>query len=498
MAVAASLMIQGTCSGAGKSQLVAGLARILADEGVRVAPFKSQNMALNSFITHEGAEIGRAQALQAEAARIEPESDMNPVLLKAQGDKGCQVILGGRVHSNMTAKEYYAFRDEAWSVISEAYARLSGKYDVILIEGAGSPAEINLSEQEVVNMRVARHTGSPVLLVGDIERGGVFASFYGTHALVGSDSRYIKGYVVNKFRGDADILTPGLEMIREKTGVPVVGVLPWVGDLGLDEEDGLALPYSGLAARKNESAYHTLRITVIRLPYISNFTDFAPLQVEPDVELAFSVQAGEIETSDMIIIPGSKNTTHDMEFLNRSGLSDSVRRAARRGAHVAGVCGGYQMLGKRVLDPLGVEGGPQEVRGIGLLEVETVLKGEKTTTQTEAMTTLYGNTARLKGYEIHMGETTGGSGLWDLTRLSTGQRVKDGAKEGNVWGTYLHGLFDNDGFRSAMLDSLRASKGMAVPEEPISYEGIRQRNMDRWADILRQHLDMGFIRELLR
>jgi len=496
--VAAALMVQGTCSGAGKSQLVAGLARILSDEGVRVAPFKSQNMALNSFITEEGAEIGRAQALQAEAARQTPTPDMNPVLLKAQGDRGCQVILGGRVHSNMTAKDYYAFRDEAWTVITEAYGRLSRDYDVILIEGAGSPAEINLSEQEVVNMRVARHAKSPVLLVGDIERGGVFASFYGTYALVGNDAEYIKGYVVNKFRGDVDILAPGLEMIRDRTGVPVVGVLPWVGDLGLDEEDGLSLPYSGSASRTPSLEGNSLRVTVVRLPYISNFTDLAPLEAEPDVELAFTVNAGEIESSDLVIIPGSKNTTHDMEFLNRSGLSHAIRRAAARGTEVIGVCGGYQMLGRRILDPLGVEGGPASAEGIGLLDVETTLEGAKTTTQTEASTSLYGNTATLRGYEIHMGETTGGDGLMDFKRLSSGQALKDGAQKGNVWGTYLHGLFDSDGFRSSMLNTLRERKGLPAPGLPVSYQSIRENNMDRWAAILKEHLDMDFIKGLLR
>jgi len=496
--VAAALMIQGTCSGAGKSQLVAGLARILVDEGIRVAPFKSQNMALNSFITEGGAEIGRAQALQAEAARLKPTADMNPVLLKAQGDRGCQVILGGRVHSNMSAKEYYSFRDEAWSVITEAYGRLSRDYDLILIEGAGSPAEINLSEQEVVNMRVARHAKSPVLLVGDIERGGVFASFYGTHALLGSDAQYIKGYVINKFRGDVDILTPGLDMIRQKTGVPVVGVLPWVGDLGLDEEDGLSLPYSGSADRRASLDGKSLRVTVIRLPYISNFTDLAPLQAEPDVELAFTVNAGEIESSDMVIIPGSKNTVYDMEFLNKSGLAHAIRRAAGKGTEVVGVCGGYQMLGRRIKDPLGVEGGPSEAEGIGLLDVETTLSGEKTTTQTEAATGLYGNTSTLRGYEIHMGETTGGDGIFEFQRLATGQSLKDGAQKGNIWGTYLHGLFDSDGFRSSMLNTLRERKGLPVPDSPINYASTRENSMDRWAAILKENLDMDFIRGLLR
>lgn len=492
-----ALMVQGTCSGAGKSQLAAGLLRILSDEGIKAAPFKSQNMALNSFITEDGAEIGRAQAQQAEAARVKASSHMNPVLLKATGEQGSQVIINGRVHSNMTAKEYYAFRDEAWSAITASYARLAKEYDLIVIEGAGSPAEINLSEQEVVNMRVARHARSPVLLVGDIERGGVFASFYGTHALLQEDAGLIKAYVINKFRGDVDILNPGLEMMEKKTGVPTIGVLPWLRDLGLDEEDGLAL--SSMSGQ-NGGPGPRLKVVVVRLRFISNFTDFAPLMAEPDVELAFSTNPAEIEGADLVIVPGSKNSTQDMDILNRSGLSESIQRAAKKGAHVAGICGGYQMLGQGIADPLGVEGGIKDVSGIGLLPLMTTLRGEKVTSQTEATTTLFGNSAPIRGYEIHMGqsEVTGDSGgLMELKRLATGETLKDGASKGNVWGTYLHGIFDSNAFRSAMLNTLRHERGLALPDSPLDYQALRERNMDRWADVLREHLDMDFIRGLI-
>lgn len=414
-------MVQGTCSGAGKSLLVAGFARILSDEGVKVSPFKSQNMALNSFITEEGAEIGRAQALQAEAARIKPESDMNPILLKALGDKGCQVIINGKMHSNMSAKEYYAFRSEAWKHVVEAYERLKSWFDMILIEGVGSPAEINLKDEEIVNMRVAKHTGSPVLLAGGIERDGVFASFYGTVGLLGDDARYIKGFIVNKFRGDRDILTPGLDLIRQKTDLSLHDFRPRY------RADGL-------------------KIAVVRVDYIANFTDFSPLMHEPDAEMVFTANKSDIENADIVILPGSKNSARDMMSLSRKGLDDSIRRAARKGVPVIGICGGYQMLGKRILDPMRMESGETEVKGIGLLDVETELKDKKITSQTEAETSILGRRMRLRGYEIHMGITTGDSGIFNFSRLATGETATDGSMKGNVWGTYLHGIFDNDDY----------------------------------------------------
>lgn len=487
-----ALMVQGTCSGAGKSLLVAGLCRVLSDMGVRVAPFKSQNMALNSFVTRDGGEIGRAQALQAEAARTEPSVDINPVLLKATGEAGCQVIVNGRVHSNMTAKAYYSFKDEAWRAVSEAYARLSERYEAIVIEGAGSPAEINLMEQEIVNMRVARHADCPVLLVGDIDRGGVFASFYGTLGLLDGDARRIRGFVVNKFRGDLDILAPALSMIKDKTGVPVAGVIPYVRDLGLDEED--AIPH---ARHRPAGAGPTLRVVVVGLQYISNFTDFDPLKMEPDVELIFSTNPWDIENADLLIVPGSKNTVRDLLHLRSSGTEESIRRAAAKGVPVVGICGGYQMLGRAISDPLGVESGEGMVPGMGLLDVETELLGEKTTSQSDLEVDLLGFRGRARGYEIHMGRTTGDVGLFTLRRLGTGEAVPDGSMKGNVWGTYLHGLFDTDGFRLRLLNALRRKRGLPEADSTVSYAEVKDKNIDRWAGLLRESLDMDYLGRLL-
>ncbi len=489
--MADALMVQGTCSGAGKSLLVAGLARIFSDMGVRVAPFKSQNMALNSFVTAEGGEIGRAQALQAEAARVEPTPEMNPVLLKAAGSNGCQVILNGRVHSNMSAREYYAFRDEAWRAVEAAWERLSGSYDVVLIEGAGSPAEINLAEEEIVNMRVARHTGAPVLLVGDIDRGGVFASFHGTVGLLGDDARYIKGFIVNKFRGDGGILAPGLELISKKTGVPVVGVLPYIEDIGLEEEDGMSVK-----DHRPSSGGESLRVVVVRLRHISNFTDFDPFRHEPDVELIYSTNRSDIENADLLVVPGSKNTPQDLLALRAQGVEESIKRAARKGVRVAGICGGFQMLGRRIADPLHIEGDSDEVECMGLLDIETEIKGAKVTSQTEAETGLFGFSGRLRGYEIHMGRSTGDIGLFTLRRLVDNKTVLDGSAKDNVWGTYLHGVFENDGFRTALLNDIRRQKGMP-PQEPVNYREIKDGNLDRWASVLRENLDMEFIMGLL-
>lgn len=490
---ASPLMIQGTCSGAGKSLLVAGLCRMFAERGLKVAPFKAQNMALNSFITREGAEIGRAQALQAEAARVEPISDMNPVLLKATGEKGCQVILDGSVHSNMTAREYYAFKDTAWEYVAAAYERLSAQNDLVLIEGAGSPAEINLMEEEIVNMRVARHLGSPVLLVGDIERGGVFASFEGTVSLVGEDASLIKGFVINKFRGDKDILDPGLDMMLERTGIPTFGVLPYFRDHGLDEEDGLAL--DGLGSKGDASG--RLRVVVVRLGYISNFTDLDPLRHDPSVELIFSQNADEIANADLVIIPGTKNTVHDLITLRNAGLDSAIKLAAEKGAAVIGLCGGFQMLGTRILDPHGVESDRKEVQGFGLLDIETEFRGSKVTSQSEGSTSLYGYGGSVKGYEIHMGVSRGEMGAFDIKRLASGQQVADGSAKGNVWGTYLHGVFDDDGFRNTMLKSVRMDRGVSEPSGIFSYGQYREESMDRWAAFLEKHLDMKKIEALI-
>jgi len=502
-------MIQGTGSGVGKSIIVAGLCRMYRDRGVNVAPFKGQNMALNSFITREGGEIGRAQAYQAEAARIEPSVDMNPVLLKATGEAGCQVILNGKVHSNMAAREYYSFKKEAWAAVTQGYERLSRRHDLIIIEGAGSPAEINLANDEVVNMSVARLAQAPVILVGDIDKGGVFASLFGTIQLLDGDAEYIRAFIINKFRGDITILKPGLDMITDRTGRPVLGVLPYLGDMGLHEEDGI--PVERFRRFKHS---HPIRIAVVALRYISNFTDFDPFLYEPDVELNYTLRDGDIENADLVILPGSKNTVQDLLFLRETGIEESVKRAAAKGIPVVGVCGGYQMLGRRIADPLGVERSSKETRGMGLLDVETVLEGKKVTAQVEAELVQGSefkvqnngiDDRQLKGYEIHMGRTTGEVGLFSIKRIRTHaepgtvnvELISDGSRRGNVWGTYIHGIFDNDLFRRGIIDALRRAKGLPPGGETVNFAQERERALDQWATVLKNNLDVRFIDNLI-
>jgi adenosylcobyric acid synthase len=510
--MAKALMIQGTGSGVGKSIIVAGLCRIFSDQGIKVAPFKGQNMALNSFITKEGGEIGRAQAYQAEAARVEPSVDMNPVLLKATGEAGCQVVLNGRVHSNMQAQQYYAFKKEAWAAVTAGYERLSRRHELIIIEGAGSPAEINLINDEVVNMSVARHANAPVLLVGDIDKGGVFASLYGTIALLDNDADYIKAFIINKFRGDLNILKPGNVMIQEKTNRPVLGVIPYLGDMGLHEEDGI--PLDRIEQFKRFNPFKPIKIVVVRLRYISNFTDFDPFLYEQDVELNYSLRDGDLENADLIILPGSKNTVQDLLFLREKGNEACIKRAAAKGVPIIGVCGGYQMLGRRIFDPHGIESTRQEVDGLGLLDVETVLETTKVTAQVEAVRSAecgvqsaeWNGMELLKGYEIHMGRTTGEIGLFNIKRLSSNsalrtshsELVSDGSQKGKVWGTYIHGVFDNDRFRRGLINDLRASRGLAPVHEVTSFAKERDAALDKWADVIRESLDMTFIQNLIK
>ncbi len=515
--MAKAIMIQGTGSGAGKSAIVAGLCRVFKDMGIKVAPFKSQNMALNSFITGESGEIGRAQAFQAEASGLEPSNDMNPVLLKATGEAGCQVIVNGKVHGTMKAHEYYEIKDRVWEEITAAYDRLSKLYDLIIIEGAGSPAEINLSKEEVVNMRVARYADAPVILVGDIDRGGVFAQFYGTvellkdcrgmacHALTGtqelSDADYIKAFIVNKFRGDMNILRPGLRMIEEKTGRPVIGTLYHQGNLGLEEEDGLSIEH---VARFDHSGHKELKVVVLRLKYISNFTDFAPFLNEPDVELKYSLWEEDISTADLLIIPGSKNTVSDLLLLRERGIEECVKAAVKKGTPLIGLCGGYQMIGKKVLDPDNVESDLQEIDGMGFLDTVTTMDRTKTTCQVTAnlvslkwfdavqsATSCRWN--NLKGYEIHMGSTTGDVGLFEIRRGLSRETISDGSTKGNVWGTYIHGIFDNDGLRTAVINALRMKKGLSPRETAFSYRTAKENAINSWADTVRNNIDICFI-----
>ncbi len=511
-------MIQGTGSGVGKSIIVAGLCRIFKDIGVNVAPFKAQNMALNSFITKEGGEIGRAQALQAEAARIEAANDMNPILLKASGDLGSQVIIHGRVHSTMKAQQYYGFKKTAWEAVKESYARLAEKYELIIMEGAGSPAEINLMAVDIVNMSVAKHAKAPVILVGDIDKGGVFASIYGTVKLLGKDSRHIKGFVINKFRGDIEVLKPGLDMIKDKTGRPVIGVLPYIKGIGLPEEDGLALSRKS-NLKSQISNFGKIKIVVVRLQYISNFTDFDPFLYEPDVALLYSDNPSDIESADIVIIPGTKNTVKDLMFLKERRLDESIKRAFSKGIQIIGMCGGYQMLGKKIYDPYKVESPHKKVAGLGLLNIETTLERTKTTCHVEAViqsterrtqnaenpvSGLRDLSAVLRGYEIHMGSSTGDIGLFKINRLShspihpfTHTTILDGSSKKNCWGTYIHGIFDNDRFRRGIINSLRVQKGLRPEKSMTNYAQLKDSAVNNLAKILKENLDMEFIRSLV-
>ena len=491
-------MFQGTGSGVGKSFIAAAFCRILKRKGYRVAPFKAQNMALNSFVTVEGGEIGRAQALQAEAAGVEPSVYMNPVLLKASGEKGAQVILLGKVHSTMTAMDYYSFRDRAWEAVLLGWQKLSKNYDVIVIEGAGSPAEINLMDKEIVNMAVAKLTGASVILIGDIDRGGVFASLYGTVKLLEDDARYIKGFIINKFRGDVEILKPGNRLIEQKTGIPVLGVLPYISRTGLPEEDGLSLNYNFNGRIQKEE----VKITVLRLPYISNFTDFDPFLFEPGVSLIYSLRAEDILNSDMVIIPGTKNTTRDLMYLKEHGIERVIRDAISKGISVIGICGGYQMMGSVIKDPGLVEGTEKEVRGLGILETETLFEEPKITSQVRAVVKDRAfpfdvDTQELRGYEIHMGRSIGKIGLFQVRRIPSDEMLEDGAKSGICWGTYLHGIFDNDRFRWALINHLREKRGLKPAENLIEYQQYINTAIDRFADTVMEYVDVDYILGLL-
>lgn len=482
--MARSIMIQGTMSNAGKSVLAAGLCRIFRQDGYSVAPFKSQNMALNSYITREGLEMGRAQVMQAEAAGVEPSVRMNPILLKPTSDVGSQVIVNGEVVGSMSAADYFSYKKQLIPAILESYHALARDHDIIVLEGAGSPAEINLKAEDIVNMGMARMAGAPVLLAGDIDRGGVFAALYGTLALLEPGERaMVKGTIINKFRGDVEILRPGLTQLEGLTHVPVVGVVPWM-ELDLDEEDSLSQRFS--ARREGKP----LDVAVVRLPRISNFTDFAPLERHPAVGLRYVDRAQALGRPDLVILPGTKSTLADLSWLRQSGLEGAVLRLAGQGVPVIGICGGFQMLGRTLADPQGLEGGGS-LRGVGLLPVDTTFLPRKSREQKRCQADLpVGFYERLRGcplegYEIHMG-TSGEGGLFTV--------------EGRVLGTYLHGLFDSGAFTQGLVDLLLEEKGVAWDGEPPSPEDARtfkERQYDRLADVLRQSLDLESIYRIL-
>jgi adenosylcobyric acid synthase len=487
------LMIQGTSSSVGKSLLTAALCRIFSRRGPRVAPFKAQNMSNNAAVCADGAEIGRAQAVQAAAAGIEPTADMNPVLLKPEADSRSQVIVLGRHWQTLRASGYYRRKEELWPVVTSALDRLRAAYELVLIEGAGSPAELNLRSLDIVNMAVARHARAPVLLVGDIDRGGIFAQLLGTLWLLEPEERaLVRGLIVNKFRGDPTLFADGVRILEERGGVPVLGVVPYLPALAVAEEDAVALD----EARPDPAA--GIDVAVIRVPHIANFDDFDPLQVEIGVGVRYVSSAREFGAPHAVILPGTKSTIADLAWLRATGLADAVCAFAGRGGAVVGVCGGYQMLGRVICDPDGVESSVAEVVGLGLLPVETTFVREKATYQARArvaggpgwLGAAAGQPA--DGYEIHMGRTSGGSPWLEIThRNGDAVAVGDGAAgaDGRVWGCYVHGFFANAGLRRAWLESLGRRPAEATPAS---------NSLDRLADSVEAALDVERLETIIR
>lgn len=492
--MAKAIMVQGTMSNAGKSLLCAGLCRVFAQEGLRVAPFKSQNMSLNSFITREGLEMGRAQVVQAEAAGVEPSVRMNPVLLKPVSHMGSQVIVNGEVRGNFSASEYYTMKHTLLPDIMAAYNALSAENDVIVIEGAGSPAEINLKQGDFVNMGMAKLAKAPVLLVGDIDRGGVFAQLFGTVALLDPDEQnIIKAMIINKFRGDVTLLEPGLRQLEALVGIPVAGVLPML-DVDIDDEDSLS------ERLHRRSADALLDIAVIRLPHLSNFTDFSVLEATAGIGVRYVSSTRELGSPDLVILPGTKSTISDLLWMRQCGLEVSILELAAQQTPILGVCGGYQMLGERIIDRDGVEGGG-EISGLGLLPVTTVFAPEKHRTRVTGrvchadsiLSSCVG--AAVEGYEIHMGETTLDAAANPFLQLNTG--AYDGCSQGNRYGTYLHGFFDSASCREAVLGSVAANKGLSLHAPAFDLSTHKETQYNLLAQSIRDHLDMKFIHRIL-
>ncbi|MGP4097314.1 cobyric acid synthase [Nonomuraea sp. KM90] len=477
--VKGALLVAGTTSDAGKSVVTAGICRWLARQGVRVAPFKAQNMSLNSYVTADGAEIGRAQAMQAQAAGLEPVADMNPVLLKPGSDRRSQVVLMGRPVADVDAMEYGALKDLLRTSALEALGRLRKQYDVVVCEGAGSPAEINLRRGDIANMGLATAANLPVIVVGDIDRGGVFAAFYGTVGLLdAADQSHLAGFVVNKFRGAKELLEPGLDMLRRLTGREVYGVLPWLDGLWLDVEDSLALDGRRVAVRPPYGR-QTLRVAVVRLPRISNFTDVDALAAEPGVVVRFASDPVELDDADLVVLPGSRATVSDLAWLRETGLAAAVR--ARRGP-VLGVCGGFQMLGREIVDE--VESGAGRVEGLGMLPVRVEFGREKRLGRPEGAA--YGEPVR--AYEIHHGMAT----------VEGGEPFLDGCRAGNVWGTTWHGALENDGFRRAFLADVAGRAGRDfVPDPATDFARLREERLDALGDLVERHLDTDALLRLI-
>ena len=501
------IMMMGTSSHVGKSILATAMCRILYRKGRKVVPFKAQNMALNSYVTRDGDEMGRAQVAQAEAAGMEPMVDMNPVLLKPTGNAASQVIIMGKPVGNMSAREYHrGYSLKAFDAVKEALGRLDKEYDTIVIEGAGSPAEINLKANDIVNMRVAKYLQAPVLLIADIDRGGALASLVGTLELLDEEERaLVKGLVINKFRGDVTLLTPAIDFLEEKTGKPVLGVVPHIDQMGIDDEDSVSLEEKQAAPTEGD-----IRIAVIQTPKISNFTDFDALAHEKDVALYYVKSVEDLGESDVIMLPGSKNTTEDMLYLRKSGLGEKILAHAKAGKAVIGICGGYQMLGEVIRDPQHTESQNDEVAGLGLLGMETVFASEKLTSQVVAQCHdlhFMGQSIsadNLQGYEIHMGHTafTREADKHPFTvcqRRGKACASQEGTANtaGNVFGTYIHGVFDNDVFRRSVLNALRHSKGLEALANTRNVMAEKQQAYEHLADVVENALDMEKLYQIM-
>jgi len=478
-----TLMVQGTTSDAGKSTLVTALCRWLVRQGIAVVPFKPQNMALNSAVTAEGGEIGRAQAVQAQAANLAPHTDMNPVLLKPNSDTGSQVIIHGRAVTSMNAVAYHDYKAIAMQAVLASHARLSETYPVVMVEGAGSPAEINLRANDIANMGFAEAVDCPVLLIADINRGGVFAHLVGTLELLSpSEQARVKGFIINRFRGDIALLQPGLDWLEARTGKPVVGVLPYVMDLHLEAEDGID-------QRQIDKTAQVLKVVVPVLPRISNHTDFDPLRLHPQVDLQFIGPGQPIPAADLVILPGSKSVRSDLAYLRAHGWDTAVARHLRYGGKVLGICGGLQMLGEQVHDPLGLEGPAGSSDGLGLLAFSTTLEAEKQLRNVRGRLLL--EDAEVSGYEIHAGVTCGVALENAAVLLEDGRRDGAHSADGQILGTYLHGVFETPAACGALLRWAGVQDVQAV-----DYHALRERDIERLADLVENHLDTDLLRKL--
>lgn len=511
----AVLMLQGTASDVGKSIVTTALCRIFKQDGLKTAPFKSQNMALNSYVTPEGLEIGRAQGVQAEACGIPAHTDMNPILIKPTGDMHAQIVVHGKPLADMSAAAYRAdYLPTAKSTVMESLGRLRSDFDIVIMEGAGSPAEINLKDRDIVNMNLAGWADAPVLLIADIDRGGVFAFLVGTLELLTPEERArVKGFIINKFRGDLTLLQPGLDWLEDRTGIPVIGVLPYIPDLHIEAEDSVVLDNHTSTARANRD----LDIAVIRYPRISNFTDFDALEAEEDVSLRYVSKAAELGIPDVIILPGTKNTMDDLRFLRDQGIDEAIKRVMMRGetTRLVGICGGYQMLGNELRDPGGYDGISEgRAAGLGWLPMTTWYQQEKRTVRVsgtvlpDQISFLHTDQAVIpvEGYEIHMGETRWDEGavpkslfmMKSDTNVQSDEIWNEGAvsQDGRVIGTYLHGLFENDLWRRSWLDAIRVGKGLEPKQRTFAAGQRKEREFDRLASIVREHLDMNKVYEI--